>query len=156
MRSRYTNYLQIIVLVTGVIYISIGVLFYLAPFAVVRIFMELPAENWIDMVKKSEFVVILYHMARVLAALLFVSGFAMMLPLFDPLRYRGLIYFNGVIFPFFAVLLGLFQAGFIIREAVEQTLFTVLLYFYALFLFIFILNLTGLVITMKQTKEGIE
>lgn len=157
MRSRATNYLQVTVLVTGIIYIIIGAMFYFAPLGVIKFFAEMVSENWIDMIRDSELVAPLYNITRGLAALLFTSGLAMMLPLFDPLKYRGLIYFNGVIFPFLVILAGFTQSGILTFGRSHETgNFAILFYLFCIFIAVFMLNLSGLIATKKQAKAGIE
>jgi hypothetical protein len=171
MRSRNTNMLQGIVLVTGVLYVIIGISFFISPVSVLQLFAENISDNWLDLVRDNELVAPLYHVARGFAALLFTSGLAMVLPLFDPLRYRGLIYFCGIIFPFFASFIfmrnGLLLVFFSEQpgEEASRTLMdlirsrgghTIVLILGIIFTVVFIATLTGILITRKQAKQGIE
>jgi hypothetical protein len=193
MRSKSTNVLQGIVLLTGIIYIIVGFSFYASPYRVLRLFSvssevktevaagdsdegsvksddtaELSSEDWLKQIVNDEIISPLYYMFRIFAALLLVSGIAMVMPLFDPLRYRGLVYYNGLIYPFISALsIFLFthsqksinteiaseagkgdvawQVGHLIMTSLG-ILFTVL----------FVLTAIGLIITRKQAKEGRE
>jgi len=171
MRSRNTNILQAIVLVSGIVFIVLGIAFFISPLSVLRLFAENISDNWLDLVRDNELVGPLYYITQGLSALLFSSGTAMILPLFDPLRYRGLIYFNGLIFPFFASIL-FFWNGIILvfmntlpgdeagRSIIDQMRsrggHTIVLLLGCVFLLIFIATLAGLLITRKQAKQGQE
>ncbi len=166
MRSRSTNFLQVVVLLTGAVYIVIGLFFYVSPLTVLKLFAENVSENWIDLVKDHELVGPLYYIARGFAALVFSSGVAMIMPLFDPLKYRGLIYFNGLVFPFLASILmiknGIYfiflkkQPGAETAGVPVQHGHLILLVLGIIFTVIFIFTLAGLIATKKQAKEGLE
>ena len=145
--------------------------FYLSPITVLQFFAENVSDNWLDLVRDNELVAPLYNVCRGFAALLFSSGLAMILPLFDPLRYRGLVYYNGLIFPFFASIL-LMKNGlaiiFFSNQPGDETSSTVMdvirshgghtivLILGIIFMIIFIATLSGLLITRTQAKQGIE
>ncbi len=166
MRSRLTNFLQVVVLITGVVYIVIGLFFYASPLTVLKIFAENVSENWFDLVKDHELVAPLYYISRGFSALVFSAGIAMVMPLFDPLKYRGLVYFNGLIFPLLAAILmmknGIYfiflkkQPGAETGAVPVQHGHLILLILGVIFTVIFILTLAGLIATRKQAKEGTE
>ncbi len=171
MRSKNTNILQAIILLTGIVYIVIGLLFYFSPISVLQLFAENVSDNWLDLVRDNELVAPLYHLTRGFAALVFSCGLAMVLPLFDPLRYRGLIYYCGIIFPFLASVLFMKNGILLVflteqpGEEANRTLMelirnrgghTIVLILGIVFSLIFIMTILGLVITRKQAKKGIE
>ncbi|MCX7678351.1 MAG: hypothetical protein N2316_03950 [Spirochaetes bacterium] len=100
MRSKKTNFLQTIVLCSGIVYISIGSLFALSPHLFGNVFFLEINEDWFMEIPKDSFMFASITLARALAALLFTIGLAMVLPLFDPVKYRALVYFTNVLFPF--------------------------------------------------------
>ena len=194
MRSRKTNLLQGMVLLTGVLFIVMGLFFYISPFRVFKIFSpgaearnaamvqnsgeavsgnadegeELTEDNWLKQIINDDIISPLYYVFRALAVLLIVSGAAMIMPLFDPLRYRGLVYYNGLIFPlFFSVSMFIFMR---IQKAIntgiaadtgKEAIATmgahpVMVVLAWLFLAIAVLNTTGLIITRDQARAGKE
>ena len=168
MRSRSTNILQGSILFSGIVYILIGIIFFITPLTFLQLFNENFNLNWLE---TYDLVAPLYFIMRGFAAILFTSGLAMILPLFDPLRYRGLIYYNGVLFPFLASIIFIINGIFPIFTRTQpdteaaQSFFTILqnqggsliLFIFAiLFTVIFSLNLIGIIITMKQSKQGVE
>lgn len=171
MRSKFTNYLQVVVLITAIIYILLGLIIYLKPLVVLELFAENISENWLDLVRDNELVAPLYYISRGFSALVLTSGLAMVMPLFDPLKYRGLIYFNGLIFPFLAGALYMYNGVFRIithREVVEKTgkiisseattrgIHGTVVLLGITFTLIFLLTAIGLFITKKQAHDGIE
>lgn len=148
MRSRYTNFLQVVVLLSGIIYIAIGVVFYVSPIAFGWIFSVDINEDWLREISRDTFLSSLYYLSRGFSALLFSVGLSMVLPLFEPLRYRGLIYFTGVIFPIMSSLL-LMKNGI----SHDHTVITVVGLIFAVIL---VLTIVGLVITNKDAKAGNE
>ncbi len=193
MRSKSTNVLQGIVLLTGIIYIIVGFSFYASPYRVFKLFSssaevksseaagdsegssikpddgaELSSEDWLKQIVNDEIISPLYYVFRVFAALLMVSGIAMVMPLFDPLRYRGLVYYNGLIYPFISALsMFLFihsQKSINIEIASEsgkgavvwQVGHMIMTSLGIMFTILFVLTAIGLIITRKQTREGRE
>jgi hypothetical protein len=170
MRTRATNFLQVVVLITGITYLLVGLAFYASPLRVLQVFAENVSESWLDLVMDNELVAPLYILSRGLAALLISSGLSMIMPLFDPLKYRGLIYFNGLIFPFLASVLFIKNGFFLIMEkkrvaaAIQNNssllpthdAHEIVLVLSAIFLIVFFLNLSALIITWKKAREGIE
>ncbi len=193
MRSKSTNVLQGIVLLTGVIYLIVGFSFYASPYRVFKLFSlsaevktseeagesegstvkpddgaELSSDDWLKQIVNDEIISPLYYIFRIFAALLFVSGIAMVMPLFDPLRYRGLVYYNGLIYPFISALsIFLFihsQKSINIEIASEagkgavvwQVGHLIMTSMGIMFIVLFVLTAIGLIITRKQTKQGIE
>jgi hypothetical protein len=99
MRTRSTNFLQSVVLISGLIYLSLGILYFASPFYFAKMLGIQTSEEWLSQIKIDEFLILIYAMARGLSALLIVVGLSMVMPVFDPLKYRLMIYLNGVIFP---------------------------------------------------------
>lgn len=171
MRSRATNVLQVIVLVTGIIYLAMGIMFYFFPLQVMIVFAENVSENWFELVRDHELVAPLYYITRAFAALVFASGLSMVMPLFDPLKYRGMIYFNGLIFPLLAAFL-LIKNGFFVllrggqlisgkEEAIGtevgyQSAHSIVVFLGVFFLVLFIINAVGLILTKRLANEGLE
>ena len=170
MRSHSTNFLQAVVLISGIIYLVIGVVFYLSPLPVLSFFAENVSENWLDLVLDNELVAPLYFISRGFSALLVTSGLAMIMPLFDPLKYRGMIYANGLFFSLFASIM-------FVKNGILFTFFndapsaadsgalslsegreghTIIILMGIVFSALFILNLVALLMTRKQFNEGIE
>ena len=171
MRSRATNILQVIVLVTGVIYLALGSFLYFSPLQVIMFFAENVSENWFELVKDHELVAPLFFITRGFAAMVITAGASMIMPLFDPLRYRGLIYYNGLLFPLLAAVIfvknGLFilmtgghllsaREESIASEVGAQGAHTIVVVLGVVFLLIFIINLTGLLLTKRLASEGVE
>jgi len=163
LRSRKTNALQVAVLLAGIIFIITGAAFFYSPMAVFRLFVSNISDTWLDLTRDNELIAPMYHTLRAFAALLITSGMAMVMPLFDPLKYRLMIYFNGVIFPFFASLM-LIKTGFSlgIRLNMKEGAFQgnyvhkSMIVFGFIFAFIFFSCLITLFITRKDAKEGKE
>ncbi len=164
MRSKKTNALQVSVLLTGVIYIIMGAAFLLTPMFVLQLFAENVSENWLDLVRDHELVAPLFYMVRSFSVLLITSGFLMIMPLFDPLKYRGIVYINGVIFPlissFILIKNGLFvkDRGTLVQESVFQGDYThkLIVIIGLIFAAIFLVSTIMLILTAKDAKEGKE
>ncbi|MFC1671358.1 hypothetical protein ACFL20_13275 [Spirochaetota bacterium] len=160
MRSKATNVLQVIVLLTGLVYIVIGILFYFSPIFVLEIFAESFPEEWLKQVINDEIVAPLYFISRGFSALVFTSGVAMVMPLYEPLRYRGLIYFNGLIFPLLSLFMFIVFPGVEIGIAISKSKgvhgHLLLSVFGVIFTVIFVLTAIGLIITRKLAKQGVE
>ena len=166
MRSRPTNFLQAVVLLSAVVYLIIGIIFFISPLSVLSFFAENVSENWLDLVMDNELVAPLYFASRGFSALLITSGMAMVMPLFDPLKYRGLIYFNGLIFTLLSSILfmknGLFLSFFRDKTAgglpvaTEREGHLIVIVLGIIFTFLFVMYAIALIITRKQSKEGLE
>lgn len=175
MRSRLTNTLQIIVLFDGLVFVVIGVAFYISPMDVIMVFSKAVSDNWnkeiydswLELITVHDLVVPLYYFTKGCAALMVTSGISMVLPLFDPLKYRGLIYYNGVIFPLMAAVLFLKNGipYFLLRNLSQEEAAKLssspggLLLLFVLgiaFAVVFIVSCAGLIITAHQTREGKE
>jgi len=158
MRTKATNFLQGAVLLTGVTYIIIGLSFFISPIGILEFFAANFPEDWLKQIMHDEIVAPLFYITRGFAALVFTSGAAMVLPLFDPLRYRGLIYYNALLFPFLITVLFLKNSllQFLISSHPVQTSHSVILILGAVFSFLFLLNAAGLIMTKKIAKEGKE
>ena len=148
MRTRHTNFLQATILITGITYSLIGIVFYFSPIAFGYIFAIDINEDWLKEIPKDTFISLLYYLARGFSAMMFAAGSAMILPLFDPLRYRGLIYFTGVVFPLLALII-LLTNGIILGHGVITV-------FGVFFSIVFILTALGLIVTKQEAKSGIE
>jgi hypothetical protein len=194
MRSRTTNIMQGVVLLTGIVYIIAGFSFYASPYRVFKIFSagsevrtsaaedesggggagkaddgaDVSEDDWLKQIVNDEIISPLYYLSRIFAAFLMISGFAMIMPLFDPLRYRGLIYYNGLIFPIVsAVSVFIFlrsQKSINIEIAADtgrdaatwQEGHMVMTAIGIIFAAIGILTAVSLIITRKQAHEGKE
>lgn len=148
MRSRTTNILQGIVLITGLIYSVTGILFYISPLLFGSIFGIQVPEDWFNQIKLDSFMLPLYFITQGFAALLFVTGLSMVLPLFDPFRYRGLIYFTGVIFPVMASIM-------LTKNGLRYEHWMVII-MGVTFGIIFVITALGLLITKKNAESGEE
>jgi len=148
MRSRLTNVLQGIVLLTGLVYMITGIIFALSPQLFGTIFGVQVTVDWYESIKFDTFIAPLYHFSRAFAVMVAVTGFAMILPLFDPLRYRGLVYYTGVLFPLVSSIL-LLVNGLKYQH-------TILVAIGSVFAIICILTVTGLMMTRGQAKMGEE
>ncbi len=154
------------VLITGLAYIIIGILLYVSPLWVLKFFVENISENWLDLVRDNELVAPLYNITRGFSALLFTSGFAMIMPLFDPLKYRGLIFYNGLVFPLFSSIIFIYSiisgkkgGSNVARASVEssgQEVHSIIVILGIVFLCIMIINAIGLIMTKKEAREGTE
>jgi hypothetical protein len=194
MRSKATNALQSVVLLTGVVYLVLGFSLFVSPYRIMKMFSsssagkaaavvdysggsvaphqldvpELTEEDWLKQTVNDDIISPLYYLFRIFAAFLMIGGIAMVMPLFDPLRYRGLIYYNGLVFPLLALisLLLFIRAQKSINEEIAavagregaawQGTHLVMIVFTTLFAVLFFLNASGLFITKKQTSEGRE
>lgn len=170
MRSRLTNILQGTVLFSGLFYIIIGLLFYFVPVAVMKMFVDNISESWVELVRDNSLVGPVYYLMRGFAALLVTTGASMIMPLFDPLKYRGMIYFSGVLFPFFASLLMSKHTYSVISqknpgEEASHGLFSgllmleghlLVLILAVIFFFIFASTAIALLLTKKYANQGKE
>lgn len=148
MRSKATNILQLGVLLTGVLYIIIGILYGFSPILFANIFGIEVNPDWYNLIKYDTFTSPLYHFSRVFSLILAVAGLSMILPLFDPLKYRGMIYCNGVLFP-------LVSAPVLLVNGLTYD-HRIMIIFGFLFLVLFLFVGFGLMITRKQAKMGQE
>ncbi|MCL2025875.1 MAG: hypothetical protein FWG92_03615 [Leptospirales bacterium] len=166
MRSTRTNIFQVIIIITAIIYILIGLFYYINPLVFFKLFAENISENWFELVRDNELVGPLYTIMRAFSALLFTSGLLQIMPLFDPLKYRMLVYFNGVFFPFLAFVIfishtiyALTQHSGIAALGEDQGLPSGHVMISALsvvFVFVIAINLAGLLITKKEASAGRE
>jgi hypothetical protein len=134
-RSKKTNFFQVSVLITGVIFILLGIAFSTSPITAFKIFNENVSAKWNkpvagnefvsdevirnfnydgnELIRDNEFVAPLYLIVRAFGILLIFTGFLMILPIFDPLKYRIIAYSNGVFFPFISSIIFLKNGLFI-------------------------------------------
>lgn len=148
MRSKVTNFLQVIILITGIFYILTGLIFFISPLYFGKIFGINITEDWFIGIKYDTFVAPLYYMSRGFATMVFSIGLSMVLPLFDPLKYRGLIYYTGIVFPLLSSIL-------LLKNGIQLDHF-VLTLFGVILLIIFVITAVGLFITKANAKAGIE
>ncbi len=148
MRSKMTNMLQAVLLVTGLLYAAVGLVVFISPVLFSRIFGIPVPEDWFNQVKYDTFVAPLFFMSRGFAAMIMTTGLAMVLPLFDPLRYRGLVYYTGILFPLLIGSLFLYN-GVRYRHSMVIILGTV-------FALVLIFTAASLGMTRKQAKSGEE
>lgn len=172
MRSRATNVLQAAVLLSGIIYVIVGLFFIISPLSVMKVFAENVSENWLELVRDHELVAPLYYLTKGFAAILLTEGIAMVMPLFDPLRYRGLVYYNGILFPFIVSVLFMKNGIYFIlmqrspgaeigegaatSAAAGPSGHLIILILGILFTIVFLVNLAGVLITRKEAKKGME
>lgn len=160
MRSAKTNAFQTAVLVSGIFYIIIGIAFMFSPINVIKLFAENVSENWFDLVRDHELVAPLYFSVRAFGVLLISSGVLMVMPLFDPLKYRLIAYMNGVFFPFVSSLILLKNGLFIgVRkdEAIQGDYMHKVVVLMGLVLMVIAVGVfITLMITRKDAKEGRE
>lgn len=193
MRSKSTNALQGTVLLAGIVYVALGLFFLISPYKAFKLFSdstkgrdtavvqdfdgestkkfqteEITEEDWLKQIINDEIISPLYYLFRIFSVLLFVCGLAMIMPLFDPLRYRGLIYYNSLVFPFLSLVSILIfiqsqkainvkiAADMQIKNAPRQDAHLALVVMAAVFAVIFIVTLACLIITRKQAHDGKE
>jgi len=161
LRSAKTNALQMAVLISGAIYIIIGLAFMISPIIVFKLFLGDIPEDWINLVGNNESLIAsLYYMARVFGVLILSAGFLMIMPLFDPLKYRGIVYLNGAFFPFVSAIILLKNGLFIDAksdDAIKGDFMHVPIVILGIVLsVIFIMVMVTLLITRKDAKEGRE
>jgi len=148
MRTKKTNFLQTIVLITGIVYIAIGVIFSISPSRFGRFFLVQVNDEWQNQVRLDDFLVMIHMFSRMLAILLSMVGLSFIMPLFDPLKYRLMIYLFGAIFPAIASIFYLYN-GF-----AEGHLSARVGGFF--FLIICILHSIALFLTKDDARKGIE
>jgi hypothetical protein len=144
MRSHKTNFLQAVVLFSGIVYILTGALYAVSPHLFGNVFFLEINEDWFMEIPKDPFMFTSITLARSLSVLLFTIGLAMILPLFDPVRYRGLIYFTNVLFP-------MLSAFLFIKSAFVHALPVIVLYS-ILFLLIGLCAFIALMLTKDIAK----
>ncbi len=160
MRSAKTNAFQMAVLISGIIYILIGIAFIISPITIFKLFTDNVSEDWFNLVRDHELVAPLYFTVRAFGVLLFSSGLLMIMPLYDPLKYRGIAYLNGVLFPFVSAFI-LLKNGLFIGAKGEDSMkgdymHVPIVIFGIILSVIFFIVLITLLITRKDAKEGKE
>ena len=148
MRTHSTNFLQSVVLISGLIYLFLGILFFASPFYFAKMLGVQTSDEWLSQIKIDEFLILIYAMARGLSALLIVVGLSMVMPVFDPLKYRLMIYLNGVVFP-------LISASFLTYFGFTYEYVTPKIIGGAL-LVIFVIHMIALLLTKDNARKGIE
>ena len=148
MRTKLTNTLQLIVVITGLVYILTGALFFYSPLKSFEFFSIDVPDDWFKSIEYDTFIAPLYTLIRSFAAMVFTSGISMILPLYDPLKYRGLIYYMGIIFP-------LISSSLLFYHGIKSDHW-ILTFFGIVFSSILLVTLCGLIITRKEAKAGIE
>ncbi|MBN2042058.1 MAG: hypothetical protein JW864_18625 [Spirochaetes bacterium] len=148
MRSKRTNVLQVIIILIALLYIVTGAVFYYSPVKFMEIFSIEVNEDWFKGIQFDTFIAPVYFLARSFSAMIVTAGLAMILPLFDPLRYRGLIYFLGVVFPALA--------SFILLYNGIKTDHWIIILFGLIFSTVLLITICGAILTYKEAKSGIE
>ncbi|MCL2155294.1 MAG: hypothetical protein FWH53_06490 [Leptospirales bacterium] len=181
MRSKKTNFFQISVLVTGVIFILLGIAFSTSPITTFKIFNENVSAKWNksaadnefvsddviknfsydsnDLIRDDEFVAPLYLIVRSFGILLIFTGFLMILPIFDPLKYRIIAYSNGVLFPFISSIIFLKNGLFIgvKKEGASGDYIHLLIVILGIiFIVLSFMVFSALILTRKDALEGKE
>jgi len=126
----------------------IGALFFYSPIRSFEIFYIDVPDDWFKSIEYDTFVAPLYIITRSFSAMILAAGLAMILPLYDPLKYRGLIYYTGIIFP-------LISSITLLYNGIEFDHW-ILTLFGAVFLIILLATVCGLAMTFKEAKAGIE
>lgn len=160
MRSAKTNAFQAAVLISGAMYIIIGLAFIISPLTIFQFFADNVSENWIDLVRDHELVAPMYFTVRTFGVLLLSAGCLMVMPLFDPLKYRGIAYFNGVLFPFISAII-LLKNGLFIGVKRDDSIHGDYMHIPIVILgvilsVVFIIVFITLMMTKKDAKEGRE
>jgi len=180
-RSKKTNFFQISVLVTGVIFILLGIAFSTSPITTFKIFNENVSAKWNksaadnefvsddviknfsydsnDLIRDDEFVAPLYLIVRSFGILLIFTGFLMILPIFDPLKYRIIAYSNGVLFPFISSIIFLKNGLFIgvKKEGASGDYIHLLIVILGIiFIVLSFMVFSALILTRKDALEGKE
>ena len=181
MRSKKTNFFQLSVLITGAVFILFGVAFSTSPITAFKIFNENVSAKWnkgaadnefisddvirnfsydsSDLIRDDEFVAPLYLIVRSFGVLLIFTGFLMILPIFDPLKYRIIAYSIGVFFPFISSIIFLKNGLFIgvRKENVNGDYIHLLVVILGIiFLVLSIVVFSSLMLTRKDALEGKE
>ncbi|MBN2435263.1 MAG: hypothetical protein JXK07_08370 [Spirochaetes bacterium] len=145
MRNGLTNLLQVVVLLTGIVYIIVGGLYIIKPELFCSIFQIPLNTEWSNQIRIDDYLMLLYLLSKSFAIVITFIGASMVMPLYDPERYRELIYFNGVFLP--VILLGYMLKQFFSSDY-NATIFISLV-----FLVVAILNMTCLYLTKKKRNR---
>ena len=145
MRNGLTNLLQAVVLLTGIVYIFVGGLYIIKPELFCSIFQIPLNSEWSNQIRIDDYLMLLYLLAKCFAIVMTFIGASMVMPLYDPERYRELIYFNGVFLP--VIILGYMLKQFFSSDY-NATIFISLV-----FLVVAILNMTCLYLTKKKRNR---
>jgi hypothetical protein len=163
LRSKKTNSLQVAVLFAGVVFIILGLAFFYSPLNVFKLAGIKVTDTWYELTKDNELISPMYHLLRAFSGILVAAGLTMVMPLFDPLKYRLLIYFNGVVFPFLASLMLVktgISLGFRMNEGKQifqwNYIHRSMIIIGLIFGLIFLSCLITLFITRKDAKDGKE
>lgn len=148
MRTVRTNIFQVMIILIGLLYIIIGAIFYYSPINFMEFFSIEVSEDWFKAIQFDTFLAPIYFLARSFAAMIITAGLSMILPLYDPLRYRGLVYYLGIVFPVLA-------SGMLLFNGINSGHWVITL-FGMIFGAVLIITIIGLVITYKEAKSGIE
>ena len=148
MRNGLTNLLQVVVLLTGIVYIIVGGLYIIKPELFCSIFQIPLNTEWSNQIRIDDYLMLLYLLSKSFAIVITFIGASMVMPLYDPERYRELIYFNGVFLP--VILLGYMLKQFFSSDY-NATIFISLVFL--VFLVVAILNMTCLYLTKKKRNR---
>lgn len=136
------------ILFTGFVYVLTGGLFALSPHLFGNIFSLEINEDWFKEIPKDAFMFMVLTLSRSTACLLLSTGLSMILPLFDPLKYRGMVYYTGVLFPLLSAVM--FTVNYFTNPLGAMVLYAVL------FWMIFLFTAAALWITRGTVKSGVE
>lgn len=162
MRNGFTNFLQIGVIVTGIVYLLIGLLYLIDPYLLGKLLTvdvnEDLKKQISQMILQQDFLILVFIISKAFSALLLCAGLSMILPLFDPLKYRGLVYTLGVFYPLITAIfiMSYYVSNISGQEAGQETGSVFILVFGLLHGVLFLLNLVSLLLTRKNAQLGIE
>jgi len=155
MRTKKTNFLQAALLVSGIVYFILGLMVIINPTSLPAMTGIQVPDDWITQIKLDSVILPLYVILRSLGFLLLFTALSFILPIFDPLKYRGLVYYLGFLFPFSAGLFLLFNSIFIVNSKpvlAVPAAFVLSLVFLVCGLVLFI----ALLLTKKAARKGAE
>ncbi|MDA3899529.1 MAG: hypothetical protein PF637_03305 [Spirochaetes bacterium] len=145
MRNGLINLLQVFVLLTGLVYIAMGGLYIIKPDLFCSVFQIPLNTEWANQIRIDDYLMLLYLLSKSFSIIIVFVGCTMILPLYDPERYRELIYFNGVFLP---VVLLIYMTKHFFTSNYNATLMIGLI-----FLGIAVLNMTALYLTKKRPNR---
>jgi len=165
----------------GAIFILLGIAFSTSPITAFKIFNENVSAKWNksandnefvsddvfrdfnydnnELIRDDEFVAPLYLIVRAFGILLVFTGFLMILPIFDPLKYRIIAYTNGVFFPFISSIIFLKNGLFIgVRKenANGDYIHLLIVILGVIFLVLSVMVFSALMVTRRDALEGKE
>lgn len=145
MRNFQINIQQVIVIITGLLYLSVGICYMVRPQFIGTLLTVTFSAEWANQIRIDNFLIMLYLFSKTFAILITCMGLSMILPLYDPIRYRELIYFNNVFMPFV-------MAVYMIKQTFVYH-YTVLIYVALFFVAVIAINMSGLFLTKRFIKR---